>query len=63
MQAQYITEKEASQITCIPLQTLRNHRFCRKGIKYAKIGRSVRYDIKDVLDFMEKHKVRVDGDN
>ena len=53
----YLTEKEVSYITGFALSTLRNKRFVRQGIPYLKIGRSVRYVLNDVLDFMNSHKV------
>lgn len=53
----YITEKEASSITGLALPTLRNHRFCRTGIPYSKLGRSVRYLLADVLEFCEARRI------
>lgn len=55
----YISEKEVSQITGIPIQTLRNFRCQGKGIGYSKFGRSVRYRLQDVVAFMEAHRVEV----
>lgn len=54
----YITEKEVSEITKFALPTLRNHRHEGTGIPYFKIGRSVRYSVKDVYRFMESHKIK-----
>jgi len=53
----YLNEKEVSQLTGIALPTLRNHRFSGTGINYCKIGRSVRYNQADVIEFMESHKI------
>ncbi|MCK9390678.1 MAG: helix-turn-helix domain-containing protein [Syntrophales bacterium] len=53
----YITEKEVSVITQRALSTLRNDRFKGRGIAYCKIGRSVRYSRRDVIDFMETRKI------
>ena len=36
---------------------LRNERFIGKGIPYIKVGRSVRYNLDDVIDFMESRKI------
>ncbi len=55
---QYLTEKEVAQITRMALSTLRNDRSCGRGLPYIKVGRSVRYDLADVIEFMESHKVR-----
>lgn len=54
---EYLNESQVAKMTGIALQTLRNHRFLNKGIRYIKIGRSVRYELQDVIDFMEAHKV------
>jgi hypothetical protein len=56
----YLTDKEVSEITGRALQTLRNDRHRRQGICYSKIGRLVRYSQKDVEDFMESRKIKVD---
>jgi hypothetical protein len=53
----YIEEREVARITGFALSTLRNNRFKGAGIPYLKIGRSVRYNLKDVVDFMEKHRI------
>lgn len=54
---QYLNEKEIAKITGFSIQTLRNQRFLRKGFPYIKVGRSVRYDLKDVAEFMNQHKI------
>ena len=53
----YLNEKQASAITGFALPTLRNHRHLGKGIPYVKAGKSVRYNQKDVVDYMERHKI------
>ena len=59
----YVDEKEVSKITGLALPTLRNWRFKRIGISYSKVGRSVRYSMSDVLDYMDSRKVRTDEGN
>jgi Helix-turn-helix domain len=54
----YILEDEAARITGFSVQTLRNNRFKGLGFPYYKIGRSVRYKVKDILDYMEKYKIQ-----
>ena len=54
---QYLTENDVSKITGVALSTLRNNRSRGHGIPYIKIGRSVRYDVQDVIEFMESHKI------
>ena len=55
----YLTEVEVSKIIGIALSTLRNHRFLGKGIQYSKLGRSVRYSLADVLEYVESRKVKL----
>jgi len=52
MKAQYLTEKQVSEITGRAVQTLRNERFLGRGIPYVKVGRSIRYSLEDVVWFM-----------
>jgi hypothetical protein len=54
---QYLTEKEVSQMTRRALSTLRNERSAGRGIPYCKVNRSVRYDLKDVVEFMDRRKI------
>jgi hypothetical protein len=53
----YLTEVEVAEMTRRALSTLRNDRFYRRGIPYIKVGRSVRYDLRDVIAFMEAGKI------
>jgi len=57
----YIDEREVSRITGRALPTLRNDRFNRRGITYVKLGRSVKYRLADVLEFMESRKINTKG--
>ncbi len=59
----YLNEIQVSELTGIALGTLRNHRFLDRGIPYVKIGRSVRYALPDIINFMERHKVHPFGSN
>jgi hypothetical protein len=54
---QYLTEQEVSRMTRRALSTLRNERAAGRGFPYHKIGRSVRYDLKDVIEFMDRRKI------
>jgi predicted DNA-binding transcriptional regulator AlpA len=53
----YLTEKEVSELTGLALSTLRNHRFLCKGLPYIKIGKSIRYSLQDVIQYMESHRI------
>ena len=56
-QNRWLTEVEVSELTKLSLSTLRAHRFYRKGMPYSKVGRSVRYSLVDVADFMESRRI------
>ena len=55
-------EKEAAQKLGVAVQTLRNWRCNRRGPAYIKLGRSVRYRIEDILDFIDKHRIDPEKD-
>lgn len=54
---QLVDETMASKILMRATQTLRNDRHLRRGCKYVKIFRSVRYRVGDLLDYQEKHTI------
>ena len=58
---EYIDEREVKRIAKRALPTLRNDRFNKRGIPYVKLGRSVRYRLADVLEFMESRKINTRG--
>ena len=53
----YLNEVMVAEMTGRALSTLRNERAKGIGIPYVKIGRSVRYDLADVIHFMDAHKI------
>lgn len=53
----YLNEKQLAEITGMALSTIRNHRAARKGIPFVKMQKSVRYDLSDVIAFMDSNKV------
>ena len=55
-------ERKVAEILDLGVQTLRNDRHLGRGIPYAKKGRSVRYALDDVIDYMEKNKIRPEGE-
>jgi predicted DNA-binding transcriptional regulator AlpA len=57
VRSRWISEKDVAKIMSISVSTLRAHRFLRKGVPYSKIGRSVRYAMSDVLDYMENNRI------
>jgi phage terminase Nu1 subunit (DNA packaging protein) len=54
---QYVNECEISKITGLAIQTLRNWRHKGCGFPYFKIGRTIRYDLDDIVIFMQNKKV------
>jgi hypothetical protein len=52
---EYLTETELSEMIAVPKSTLRWRRFVGLGPEYMKIGRSVRYPIKAVREFIESN--------
>lgn len=55
---QLMTEKETASLICYTPRALQNWRLRGGGPKYVKIGRSVRYQRSDVLEFIEERKRR-----
>ena len=55
----WLTEREVSKITGLALATLRNQRYLRKGVPFAKVGKSVRYSLADVTCFMDGCRVEM----
>lgn len=52
-----VNENQAAKIIGRAVQTLRNDRHLRQGPPYIKLGRSVRYKVGDLLDYIESHRV------
>jgi len=55
----YLTEKEVSKIVKRALSSLRNDRMYNRGIIFVKMGRSVRYNLEDVKNYMESRKIEI----
>lgn len=53
----WLTEKQVALLTSLSVSTLRNHRQRRMGIPYAKLGRSVRYALRAVEEYMNAHAI------
>jgi hypothetical protein len=52
-----INEYEAAKFLSKSVQSLRNERHRRVGCPYIKMGRSVRYRVNDLLDYIEKRRI------
>jgi predicted DNA-binding transcriptional regulator AlpA len=55
----FINEKQVAEMTSLSVATLRNDRWLGPGIPYVKLGRSVRYSLEAVLNYMQAHTVEV----
>ena len=53
----YLTERETAELTRKGLSTLRNDRHLRRGLPYIKDGASIRYNLNDVISYMEGRKI------
>ena len=58
---QSVKEQIVSNISGLSLSTLRKQRYYGTGIPYMKLGKAVRYDLRDVYAFLEKSKVDTRG--
>jgi len=54
---QFLTEAELSEMIAVPRSTLRYWRFIGVGPKYTKFGRSVRYPIQAVEEYIRSSMV------
>ena len=59
-EVRFLTEKDVKYMTNRALSTLRNDRHLNRGMPYVKIGRSVRYEMDDVLKFMRSRKIQTE---
>ena len=57
IEQQWVPEREAHRITTISLAKLRKDRAKGRGIPYVKIGKSVRYSLPDIYDFMDSRRI------
>ena len=57
---QYLTEQDVHRMTKKSLSQLRSDRFLGKGIPYIKDGKSIKYNIEDVLAYMESRKIHTE---
>lgn len=55
--SEWITEKEASEITAMSVHWFRKKRVEGGGIAYSKIGRACRYRRTDIFEWMESRKI------
>ncbi len=52
----FLTQKEVAELLRVPERTLEDWRFTQQGPPYLKLGRHVRYDLADILDWVRKQR-------
>ena len=52
-----VDENRAARFLGVAVQTLRNWRHQSRGPAYVKMGRSVRYQVDDLVDYLKKKKI------
>lgn len=57
MEQKILNEVEVSKLINLALPTLRNWRHLRRGPKYLKMGKSVRYFESDVIEYVNSRRV------
>lgn len=60
IEIRYLTDKQVAQMTGKAVQTLRNERYKRTGINFIRMGGAVRYDIQDVIKYMDERKIHIE---
>ena len=58
---QLLTPEQVSAMTAVPLTTLAQWRYRKRGIPYLRVGRLVRYDTADVHAYLQSCKIGVRG--
>ena len=53
----FINEKKAAEMLDCSVQKLRNDRCKGVGLHYYKLAKSVRYRVRDILQYMEAHRI------
>jgi len=54
---QAVNEHKASRMLSKSVQSLRNERFLKKGCPYVKLGRSVRYLVSDLINYLDQNRI------
>lgn len=57
-----MTEQEAAKRLCLSTKTLQKNRWLGKGPKYLKLGKSVRYDLSDIEEYLALCRVTPHGE-
>jgi hypothetical protein len=54
--ATFLTQHELAELLRLPERTLEDWRLTHMGPPYLKLGRHVRYDVQDVLTWVQEHR-------
>ena len=54
--ATFLTQHELAELLRLPERTLEDWRLTHTGPPYLKLGRHVRYDVQDVLSWVQEHR-------
>ncbi len=57
-----LNENELAALLGYHVQTLRNHRSAGVGIPYVKVGRSVRYQLVDIQEYLAERRITPRGE-
>ncbi|SEN17994.1 Helix-turn-helix domain-containing protein [Cryobacterium luteum] len=52
----FLTQRELAELLRMPERTLEDWRLTQTGPPYIKLGRLVRYDVRDVLTWVHEHR-------
>lgn len=53
----FLNETQVAELVGVSIQTLRNHRFLRRGLPYYKFYKRVLYSLDDVLQYLQERRV------
>jgi excisionase family DNA binding protein len=53
----FLDEKQLAKLLGVSTRTLQNRRVTGGGIPFIKIGKAVRYNPKDVAEYLEQHRL------
>jgi predicted DNA-binding transcriptional regulator AlpA len=54
----YLNEKQVAKLIGVSVSKLQNDRFKSVGLNYVKIGRTVRYSLKEIDKYMCDHTIQ-----
>jgi excisionase family DNA binding protein len=54
--ATFLTQHEVAELLSLPERTLEDWRLTHTGPPYFKLGRHVRYEVQDVLAWVQEHR-------